>query len=391
MTTGKKVLSAASPIYGHTVPALRLALELQSLGNELRVISYGAQMAELFNAYGVATVRNATKPPFDAFDKCVRETLSILETYQPDVTISDLSFDLWWALRRWRPTLRISILRGEEMPGYKPRNPFLVKNSQANTEGRLKLLNEFCRHQGWPLLKYLEELFDADLIVIPSIPQIDPLNERTLEAYPHSRFVYTGPLLLPIGRSVSDFLKEWIDERHEEGMPILLITLGTVWGAGLYTIMAECLESMDFALIMVVPDSEERGHLEHRNGHRLQAIPLTDLHELSGLSDVVLHHCGHATLHTVLLAGKPSITVPSDESEREDNALRLEELACGRHLGHDFFRKGINADALNAAVRDVLLDRRIQIGVKAVSKTIQHYIDKRATELRCLCHDGGTT
>jgi UDP:flavonoid glycosyltransferase YjiC (YdhE family) len=82
-------------------------------------------------------------------------------------------------------------------------------------------------------------------------------------------------------------------------------------------------------------------------------------------------------LHTVLLAGKPSLTLPSGQYDREDNALRLEDLACGRHLGHDFFRNGLDAHAFSVALGNVLTDDTVKKGVSAMSETVREYVENR--------------
>jgi UDP:flavonoid glycosyltransferase YjiC (YdhE family) len=82
-------------------------------------------------------------------------------------------------------------------------------------------------------------------------------------------------------------------------------------------------------------------------------------------------------LHTVLLAGKPSLTLPTGQYDREDNALRLEDLGCGRHLGHDFFRHGLDAHAFSVAAMNVLTDNSIKKGVSAMSKAVWEYVQNR--------------
>jgi UDP:flavonoid glycosyltransferase YjiC (YdhE family) len=131
---------------------------------------------------------------------------------------------------------------------------------------------------------------------------------------------------------------------------------------------------------MVVPEDRARRPLEERIGPRFQVTGFTNLRELSEQADVILHHCGHATLHTVLLAGKPAITLPSGEYDREDNALQLEDMTCGRHLGHDFFRKGLSSDAMSAAIKQVLADSGIKNSVTAMSRIVKEYQQKGKAE-----------
>ena len=56
---------------------------------------------------------------------------------------------------------------------------------------------------------------------------------------------------------------------------------------------------------------------------------------------------------------------------------RLEDLGCGRHLGHDFFRHGLDAHAFSVAAMNVLTDNSIKKGVSAMSKAVWEYVQNR--------------
>lgn len=375
MLSGKTILCAGAPIYGHTVPVLSLGLELRKARNDVRVLSFNATTQELCERYGIRTTP-ATAWPNDPVRNLL-EVRAILADYRPEVTICDWSKPLWLALQAWRPACRVSILRCELLFGYRRRNLFLPDKFPFETVGSLERLNDCLSQVGLNRLADWRDLCRAEIIVVPSIPEIDPLPEGVREHYPESTFVYTGPLLLQVGSPTPTSLKEWIVSSQRKGVPVILVTLGTAWETTMYRALADCLERTEFAVIMVVPDDEERRHLEQRNDERFQAVGLVDLRDLAERVDLVVHHCGHGTLHAVLLAGKPSLTLPSGQYDREDNALRLEDLGCGRHLGHDFFRNGLDAQAFSAAAMSVLTDVAIANGVSAVSKTVSEYVEER--------------
>lgn len=380
MLSGKKILCAAAPIYGHTVPVLALGLELQKAGNDVQMVSHDATTQGLYDRYHMQTTP-ATVRPFEPVHNLL-QAKKILEAQQPDVTICDWSKDMWLALRAWRPPCRVSILRCELLFGYQRRNLFLPDKFPFETMALLDSVNDCLAEVGLERIGDWRDLCRAEIIVVPSIPDLDPLPEGVRDHYPESTFVYTGPLLLQVGSPTSESLRKWIASCQREGSPVILVTLGTAWGANIYTMLADCLAQTEFAIIMVIPDDRVRHHLEQRNGPRFQAAGLTDLRDLAERVDLVVHHCGHGTLHTVLLAGKPSLTLPSGQYDREDNALRMEDLGCGRHLGHDFFRNGFDARALSAAANNVLSDSSIKKAVSAVSKTVGDYVQNRgAAEL----------
>jgi UDP:flavonoid glycosyltransferase YjiC (YdhE family) len=375
MLSGKKILCAGAPIYGHTVPVLALGLELRKAGNDVQMVSYNDTTRDVFRRYQMSTTPVKVWPNDPAQN--LLEVKEILETYQPDVTICDWSKALWLALQAWRPACRVSILRCELLFGYQRRNQVLPGKFPFETVGALDHMNDGLSKAGLDRLADWRDLCRAEIIVVPSIPEIDPLPEGVRDHYPESTFVYTGPLLLPIGGPTPAALKEWIASSQRNGSPVILVTLGTAWETNMYTVLADSLERSEFAVVMVVPDEVERLRLEQRNGSRFQAIGLTDLRDLAQRVDVVVHHCGHGTLHTVLLAGKPSLTLPSGQYDREDNALRLQDLGCGRHLDHEYFSNGLDAHALSAAAESVLTDNTIREGVSAISKTLSEYVEKR--------------
>lgn len=375
MLSGKKILCAAAPIYGHTVPVLAVGLELRKSGNDVQTVSFNDATRELFGRHQIPTAPARVWPNDPT--RNLLELKRILEAQQPDVTVCDWSKALWLALQAWRPACRVSILRCELLFGYRRRNHLLPDKFPFETTGSLDRVNHCLSRFGLDPLADWRDLCRAEIIAVPSIPAIDPLPDGVLDHYPESTFIYTGPLLVQIGRPTPASLREWIAAARQEGAPVILVTLGTVWDTPMYTVLADCLERTEFAVVMVVPDDEERRSLQRRNGARFQAVGLSDLRDLAERVDLVVHHCGHATLHTVLLAGTPSVTIPSGQYDREDNALRLEELGCGRHLGPDFFTDGMDARALSAAVESVLTDGAISRAVSAMSKTVSDYVEQR--------------
>ncbi len=379
MLSGKKVLCGAPPTYAHTIPALKLGLDLRADGNQLNVLANGRVMDHLFDHYEVARTRLPLKPPRDL----VGEVVAIIERYGPDITICDWRFDLFAAVQIARPACRVSILRCEALLGHKRRNLFLYDKHRFDDPDSWEVtrVNELIRSFGSSaVISDPRELFRAEIIVVPSVPELDPLPDGADESYPGTTFVYTGPLVLPLGKPVPPALHEWIEARRREGMPVLAVSVGTVYGASFYKVLCDWLKETDLAVVIAVPFAREKTYVEQQGGPRVRAVGHVDLGELAAAADIVLHHCGHGTMHSVLLAGKPSITLPGGEYDLEDNALRLEDHACGRHLGHDFFRNGFSAATMSAAVRGVLSDGAIAAGVAAMSRRVHEYRVRGAAE-----------
>lgn len=370
-----RVLCASSANCGHAIPVLTLALRLRESGHEIVMASphgEGDRIDHLSERRGIPTMPmpNATLQDFLA-------VVPMLEQCLPDVTLNDGAPEMWMALAAWRPACRVSVMRFEQFLGYERRNLFLQDKYGLESDDYLDRINTALTRHGLRPVADARELCAADIVVVPSVPQIDPLPERMLEFFPDTTFIYTGPLLLPDAGQIPQALQEWLLLNRRRGTPIVLITLGTVWGARVYRMLVDCFAAGEFAVVMVVTQERERQYLEQLHQPWLRVSAFTDLLTLARSVDLIIHHCGHGTLGVALLAGKPSLTLPSGEYDREDNALRLEDLDCGRHLGHDFFRHGINRRAMIEAVTDVLGRSAIRRGVEGMSRVMNDYVQTR--------------
>ncbi len=389
----RKILGASSPIPGHLIPALKLGLMLKREQDTLHMISYGGMADETVKMFGASP----RLLPDGHIIKRISRVKKMLNDFRPEISVCDWSIDLWLALRPgslmrsnpifsifktpvWRPRCTISVLRCELIKGYIRRNMFLPDKFGLDSGEWTTDVNDLLKLLKLPGVNDVREIPEADIIVIPSIPQLDPVSDTVREDYPSAKFVYTGPLLLQAGQPITEQTREWIDGCHRDGKPIVLITLGTEWGAWVYQPLIMALKDSGFGLFVVVPDANIRSRLEHLGGSNVVITGFTNLQECIRFADVVVHHCGHSTSQAVLAAGKPSVTLPTGEYDREDNALRLEEMECGIHLGHDFFRNGLQPASLTAALRSVLNNTTILNGVNNISRIVNEYINHRGSE-----------
>lgn len=281
------------------------------------------------------------------------------------------------AFKAWRPPCQIAIYRFEQFLGYERRNLFLPDQPSMEPGHLLNRINAQRTQLRLPAASSEMELWKADIVVVPGVPQFDPLPQKMLEACPNTTFVYTGPLLSPEAEEIPAALQEWLTLNRSRGTPIVLITLGTLWGASVYRKLVDCFAAGEFAVVMVVPQERQRRELEKVDQPWLRVSAFTGLLGLARCVDLIIHHGGHGTLSVALLAGKPSLTLPCGEYDREDNALRLEDLDCGRHLGHDFFRHGIHRRAMIQAMTDILGRSDIRRGVEGMSRVMNHYVQTR--------------
>ncbi len=77
MLSGKKILCAGAPIYGHTVPVLSLGLELRKAGNDVQMVSFNETTQGLCGRYQMSTTP-ATVWPNDPVQNLL-EVKEILE------------------------------------------------------------------------------------------------------------------------------------------------------------------------------------------------------------------------------------------------------------------------------------------------------------------------
>jgi len=195
--------------------------------------------------------------------------------------------------------------------------------------------------------------------------------------YPVSTFVYTGPLLLDCYPVPPTTAVPWATEQKRLSRPIALITTGTAWGRELLITLAQHMHKADFSCMMLAPDRDTSVQLEAYANPYLFVLREARLSNILPLCDIVIHHAGHGTAQAVVLSGKPSITVTSYEYDREDNALRLQELGCGVHLGDDFYRHGMSIEYLGHVVRRVAGDERIAAATRGLAKEIAAAVEGR--------------
>ena len=373
MTENRMAILAAAPAYGHLIPVIRLGMALRANGCETKFVSYDDATTKFCERFGFKVVRLTKSVDLEGQ---VRQLIGMLGEQRPRISVSDWSADLWWSIRAKRPACRMSVLRCEGFKGYTRRNPFSFNKFFFEDRAFLDWNNQLADKLGVPPVNDVHDLYDAEIIVVPSVPPLDPLPPSVSESYPNTKIIYTGPLLVNLGDPLPERVCDWLASWRGKSVPIVLVTLGTAWGTEIYSAFADCFEEMNLPVIMIVPAEKERATLARRNGPRFQVVGLTNLRELAERVDVVIHHGGHATIQTVLLAGKPSIVLPSGEYDREDNACRLEDLSCGKFLGHDFFRHGIRAEKIEITIREVCNDPNVQRGVSAMSSVVRNYLDR---------------
>lgn len=373
LISGKKILCSAHNGEGHTIPVLNLAEKLH-LRNDLLMVSRSDRTCRLASRQGIRCIQRfiSADGTYDPF-----LDLSILQSKVPNITVVDYDLIMWILLMAWQPECRVSILRSELLISYQRRNTFLQDKFGFEDGSATRKYNAILSKHGWPQVTDARELFIGDVVIIPSVPQLEPVPEGARERYPNTDWVHTGPLLLPTHLSIDEALQDWLENVRRRGAPIVLVTLGTVWGEGFYEPLADCFADSEFAVLMIVPQGTTRRKLMPNSNRMFRVIGHTDLAELAKRVDLLIHHCGHGTLQTAILAGKPSLTLPSGEYDREDNALRMQDIGCGRHLGHDFFRRGLRKSKIVKAASQLIRSVGVGTNLRQMSTVLRNFVDGR--------------
>ncbi len=373
IVSGRRILCSAHSGDGHSIPVLNLACKLRG-PNQLVMISRSERTSRLAASHNIPCISRIipTGVAYDPFSE-----LPFLQSNDPDITIVDYDLVMWILFRVWRPLCTVSILRSELLLQYQRRNIFLPDKFGFFDGTATRKYNAILRQHECPPVSDARELFLGDIVIIPSIPELEPLSEATKECYPNTEFVYTGPLFMPAEFTMSESLNVWLADARQSGAPIAMITLGTIWGADIYEELLDCFKGSEFAVVVVIPQENIRSSLSIRNNPSLHVTGFVDVATLANNVDIIIHHCGHGTLQTAIMAGKPSLTLPSGEYDREDNALRMQDLGCGRHLGHDFFRRGLRLSRIAKIASQLIRNHVIHNRLSQLSSIMIDYVDDR--------------
>jgi len=375
MISGKRVLCAAAPHLGHAIPTAALALKFQHAGNEVFVITDSGKLADFYQRAGLSCIDLPSR------DGSIRQNaammLQVLQEVKPDISICDWRRDYWLAQRLVPPPCQISILRSENFFGYQRQSPFMpiLQHVAGVDPEENRLLREFNRAP----ISDPRQLFQTNVIVIPSLPEFDPLSNETRKIYESSEIIYTGPLYSEYFDAAPCHLREWAESERRCGRPVVLVTTGTCWGRDFCLSLMRSMHRAQFSAILAIPKQKTRMEIERHAQPHLFIVEGAQLSALLPECDVVIHHCGHGTFQSVVLAGKPSITIPSYEYDREESALRLQELKCSIHLTDSLYRYGLQIEQLNETIGRMLNDQEIAAATQRMSNTIRSFMAQRGT------------
>lgn len=259
---------------------------------------------------------------FDVFESLAALVSSwggLFSLFQPDVIVAEYAPLAVFSARVWGiPCLRVDtgFSIPPEISPWPSFRPWLKTGRKQLLEREAKLLtiaNQVLEMNGKHRCRYLYEVIRADHTLITSVPELDHYQGRRAGNY-------IGPLSnLPCEKS-----KEW----HLEAVPRIFAYLRPF--PGLRKVL-EGLDASGFHAIVVVPGIDQRLIDEFTNDQLVVLDQPVGLEGILKNADLVISHAGHGLSSAALMAGVPSLAIPT-QIEQMMLTKTLERLGVGKAL-----------------------------------------------------------
>jgi len=212
----------------------------------------------------------------------------------------------------------------------------------------------------------------GELVLIVGTPETDPLPSN-------ANAVYVGPIVWQRGNGA---LPESVTALRRDRHVIWLYP-----GNPRYAESARFADSRVVIRAAVEAFADSRIHVVLTTGHQplpkeLKRLPdnFVLLPYLPGIamaeySDLMIHHGGHSSVMTGLLAGTPHVMVPT-YSERESNARRITELGAGQFVLPTISESGkkwLDVAGLKVKVDRVLTNSRYRERTRQLARLMRAY------------------
>jgi hypothetical protein len=318
------------PHIAHEIPLLALDKLLENSGIETAFLAPSSEH-EFLRRMG-AQVLNVDHIGF-------RTEMEAYGEFAPDVVIDDASFTTGFATTLSKIP-RIAIQRSGMFPGTVPRNPRHRHSMRtADVQEIIQSLPDVTV-LGLPQPESFADLFNAPLKIVPGIRSIELLPEPVKN---DPSYIFSGPLLLDdlvITRTKSvshDFDADAAAKRAEleqffaanRERPIVYATFGTTAKAN--APIPYCMRYLLSNHIALVTNIKVDG-LNPRQRELYCYQPYVPMHFVCSQVDLMIHHCGSATYQYPILHELPTLTIGTKCYDRDDVAVRLEELGTSVHL-----------------------------------------------------------
>ena len=330
--------------FGHIGRCLALAGELEARGWQTAFAS-GGQHVERLRGAGIRVFelrhpaqqarRTGQVPAYTCFSNmnyqlvrdglvrpaiiraCVAEQLGVIRAFQPDLLIAD-TWPLASILAHLVGLPLVQVMRSVVHPSAPNLLWWKAPPEELVSPDPQPVFNPVLKSWGMAPIRRAEDLLVGDLVLVPSIPELDPLPDG-LETT-----CYTGPLV----RNEEEAAPPWLEAMGEAG-PLVYVTTGG--GAGLaggeqfYRVVMDAVRGTGWQVILSTGARINPESLPSPPPNvRLEAwVPGP---AVIARSRLVVYSGGYGTSMEIVGAGVPGLIIPW-HSEQESNARRLE--ACG--------------------------------------------------------------
>lgn len=238
----------------------------------------------------------------------------------PDILLEDICFNSAMLAEKYGIP-RISIQRTgmfRNLPTEK-RNP---KHHHSLEKGMDKI---FTLHQNHKTYDFGSEVFSEKYIqanakIIPGIPSLEilPDNQPNKDSY-----FYAGPLIVNDRPSIffKNKLAKFLQKNKDKKK--VYITTGLVDYSSIVAYIKLLLKK-NYAIIT-------NHDISGLNPNLIFSKKILPLNYVCSKMDLIIHHCGSGMYHYPILNKKPSITIGTQCFDREDIALRLQQLGVSKH------------------------------------------------------------
>jgi len=246
----------------------------------------------------------------------------LLETFKPEYLVGDTHL-LTHLLGRH---FQIPVIQITRQAGFPPRPNFLWWQRSAfngKAPHGLAPFRGFWEQAALTGDEPAEALLRGDLYLIPADKQIEPIRNNDFP------LLFTGPM-----SERSSFRQNIPFFEVKNEYPRIYVTIGGGAERGqlerFFNRLIELFDKAEFRVLVSTGKKIAAKTFANRSANMF-FVDWVDGMSAIEQSDLVIHHGGYGTTMETLIAGRPSVIIPS-HSEQEGNGRRLEKLGVGRLL-----------------------------------------------------------
>ena len=294
----------------------------------------------------------------------------VIRDYDPDIVVDSYSPFACLAARICGKPL-VTVLQGDFHPASRG---FIwwEEVRPADLPDPAPIFSRVATGFGCEPVRRVVDVFAGDLVLVVGTPETDPLP-------PAANAIYVGPIVWQAGNGT---LPEWVAAVPRD-CPLVWLYPGNPH----YFALPAFADSAVIIGAAIEAFAHSRMHVILTMGYQNLPKKFERLPEnfmlapyLPGIamaehSDLMIHHGGHSSVMTGLLAGTPHVMVPT-YSERESNARRIAELGAGEFVLptiRESGKKWLDVALLKVKVDRVLTNSRYRQRTRQLARLMRGY------------------